>query len=116
MNEVIMKYCKNYNNITHCEFLDDDLFSKKMVEFYKSAVLKTKSDQISINRIIKIDKTMRKYIDDYNFSKKLRNSVDVASILNSKIDLTDSVFDYTMDFLDKYNDDLDAPIVNTRWI
>ena len=114
--EEVKKYCKNYFMITHCEFMDDDLFSKKLVDFYKNAVAKSKTDDLSIKRITRIDKIMRRYIDDYNFSKKLKNSVDVSSILKSNMDLTDELFDYTMDFSDKYRDDIDNPIVNTRWI
>ena len=107
--------CKNYNIIVSCEFLDDDLFSKKLVDFYKNAVLKA-SDQIGIDKIVKYDKVMRKYIEDYNFSKKLKNSVDVPSILGSDADLTDAVLEYAVDFSMKYDEKIDEPVVNTRWI
>ena len=59
---------------------------------------------------------MRKYIEDYNFSKKLRNSVDVSSILMCKVDLTDAVLEYAVDFSNKYDDDIEEPVINTRWI
>ena len=59
---------------------------------------------------------MRKYIEDYTFSKKLRNSVDVSSFVNSQIDLTDAVLNYAINFNDNYTEDVDSPIVNTRWI
>ena len=38
MNDVVRNFCRNYNIIVSCEFLDDDLFSKKLVDFYKNAV------------------------------------------------------------------------------
>ena len=116
MNNKNNNYCKNYDIIVNCEFLDDDLFSKKLVEFYKNSVLKAKNNERVALKVAKYDKVMRKYIEDYNFSKKLKNSVDVSSILNSKVDLTDAVLDYATDFSDKYNDEVDTPIVNTRWI
>ena len=115
MNEKLKSYCKNYNIITSCEFLDDDLFSQKLVQFYKNAVSRV-NDENSLNRISKFDKVMRKYIEDYTFSKKLRNSVDVSSIIKSNADLTEAVLEYAIDFSDKYNDDVDTPVVNTRWI
>ena len=117
MNETLKKTCKNYNVIVNCEFLEDDLFSRKLVSFYKTAVERAKgSDSRSLNKIAKIDKVMRKYIEDYSFSKKLRNSVDVSSILMSKVDLTDAVLEYAVDFSDRYEDNLEESVVVTRWI
>ncbi len=118
MNDILRKCCRNYNIIVNCEFLDDDLFSKKLVDFYKNAVSRTNcNDENSLKRLANFDRVMRKYIDDYNFSKKLRSSVDISSILYSKVDLTDAVLDYAVAFSDKYNDsELDEPIVTTRWI
>ena len=116
MNEELKKICKNYNVIVNCEFLDDDLFSQRLVDFYKNAVSRSGCDSNSLNKISKYDRVMRKYIDDYNFSKKLRNSVDVSSILTSKIDLTDAVLEYAVDFSNKYDDDIEEPVINTRWI
>mgnify|MGYP003307015827 CR=1 FL=1 len=110
-----IKMCKNYNIIVNCEFLDDDMFSKKLVEFYKNAVLKA-NDTNDANKIVKYDKVMRKYIEDYNFSKKLRNSVDVSSILMSNVDLTEAVLEYAVDFSSKYDEKIEEPVVNTRWI
>lgn len=116
MNEELKKICKNYNTIINCEFLDDDLFSQKLVEFYKNAVSRGSSDSNSLTKISKYDRVMRKYIEDYSFSKKLRNSVDVSSILMSKVDLTDAVLEYAVDFSNKYDDDIEEPVINTRWI
>lgn len=117
MNDSIRNFCRNYNIIVNCEFLDDDLFSKKLVDFYKNAVSRTNTDEASLKRLANFDRVMRKYIDDYTFSKKLRNSVDISSILHSKIDLTDAVLDYAVAFSDKYNNsEIDEPIITTRWI
>lgn len=116
MSDNVRKVCKNYDVIVNCEFLEDDLFSKKLVDFYKNVVSRNYDDSDSLNKIIKYDRVMRKYIEDYNFSKKLRNSVDVSSILMSKVDLTDAVLEYAVDFSDKYDDDVEEPVINTRWI
>lgn len=110
-----LKKCRNYNIITNCEFLDDDLFSKKLVDFYKNAVMNA-NDDAKMDKIVKYDRVMRKYIEDYNFSKKLRNSVDVSSIIMSKIDLTDAVLEYVVDFSSKYDEKIEEPVINTRWI
>lgn len=117
MENNIKRYCKNYKTIINCEFLDDDLFSKKLVNYYKNAINRLNfSDSNSINKISKYDRVMRKYIEDYNFSKKLRNSIDITSILNSGIDLTEPVLEYVAEFSSKYDENIEEPIVNTRWI
>lgn len=110
-----IKNSKSYNIITNCEFLDDDLFSKKLVEYYKR-IVDTSSDSVNLDKIKKYDRVMRKYIEDYTFSKKLKNSVDVSTILKSKVDLSEVVLEYAVDFLSKYDEKIEEPIVNTRWI
>lgn len=104
--------CKNYNDIVNCEFLDEDLFSKKLVEYYKKTIEK----ETNTDRLIKIDAVLKKYIDDYNFSKRLQDTVDYQSIERSKLDLTDMVLDYVVDFFSKYDERMEETIVNTRWI
>ena len=117
MIESAKKYCKNYNLIVNCEFLDDDLFSKKLVDYYKLVVSKTDiSDNNNINRLIKLDFVMRKYIEDYRFSKRLQNSVDVSGIVNSKSDISLAVVNYVINFLDKYEEAPDEIVINSRWI
>ena len=116
MSDKLKQICKNYSIIVSCEFLENDLFSYKLVDFYKNAVSRSGCDSNSLNKISKYDRVMRKYIEDYNFSKQLRNSVDVSSILTSKVDLTDAVLEYAVDFSNKYDDDIEEPVINTRWI
>ena len=117
MNEKVKNMCKNYSFIVNCEFLDDDLFSYKLVEFYKKAISRvTMDDSKSLDKISNYDRVMKKYIEDYEFSKNFRDSIDVSTVLVSKVDLTNAVLDYAVDFSSKYNDDVEKPIINTRWI
>ena len=116
MSDDVKKICKNYNIIVNCEFLEDDLFSKKLVDFYKNAVLRCNNDSNNLNKLVKYDRVVRKYIEDYNFSKKLRNSIDISTVLNSNVDLTENVLDYAIDFSERYDDSLEQTVINTRWI
>ena len=59
---------------------------------------------------------LEKYIEDYDFSRKLRNSIDVSSILYSELDLSTAVLDYACDFEDKYDCEVEPTVINTRWI
>ena len=117
MNNKIKSYCRYYDLITNCEFLDSDLFSKKLVEYYKLIVSKVDvSNEDNIKKIVKYDRIMKKYIEDYDFSRKLRNSIDVSSILYSELDLSTAVLDYACDFEDKYDCEVEPTVINTRWI
>ena len=86
------------------------------MDFYKNAVIRCNYDSKNLNKIVKYDRVVRKYIEDYNFSKKLRNSIDISTVLNSNVDLTENVLDYAIDFSERYDDSLEQTVINTRWI
>lgn len=117
MNEKLKNICKNYNVIVNCEFLDDDLFSKKLVEYYKRAVESVSlDDENMVRELTVLDNVMKKYIEDYNFSKKLRDSIDVSSIVNGENDYFEALLKYIISFCSKYDEINDDEIVSTRWI
>lgn len=106
------KICKHYDEIVNCEFLDDDVFSKILVQYYKNTVNK----ETNAERLTRVDYVVSKYINDYNFSRKLQNTIDVSSIVRCKTDLTDRVLDYVLDFSSRYDGVLEETIENSRWI
>lgn len=116
MGDAIKGLCKNYNAIVKCEFLSDDLFSIRLVEYYKLRMANIKEDDSSMVFLKSFDCVMRKYIEDYNFSKKLKNSVDVDSILQSDFSNYDRLVEYIIKFSEKYDNDKGEIIVNTKWI
>lgn len=116
MNENVKKTCKNFNSIVNCEFLEDDLFSQILVDYYKKAAEATKDDETSLKKISTFDYVMRKYIEDYNFSKKLQDSIDVSSLVNNKSDISLQVLEYVTAFSIKYDEDKEEIIGSTRWI
>jgi hypothetical protein len=116
MGESIKGICRNYNSIVRCEFLEDDKFSLRLVEYYKFKTDVMPSDDSSKMWIRNFDCIMRKYIEDYTFSKKLKNSVDIESILKSDFSNYDKLVDYMLKFSEKYDNDKGDIITNTKWI
>ena len=117
MNNKLRNVCKSYDVICNCEFLDDDLFSKKLVEFYKKHVSNVKLDnEAELRKTARFDRMVRRYIEDYNFSRKLQSSIDVSSIVNSGVDLCEPVLEYVSSFSDKYDEEANVVVTNTRWI
>lgn len=117
MNEEVLKICKNYNNIIECEFLDDDVFSKKLVDYYKSFVLKADiNNKEYINKIIELDLALNKYIEDYNFCKKLRDSIPITEVISDNFCYVNEFMDYIVSFFKGYKDILSEIVVQTKWI
>jgi hypothetical protein len=117
MDERLKNVCKNYDIIVKCEFLDDDYFSQKLVSYYKQVVATVSlDDEGALKRLSKFDYVMKKYIEDYNFSKKLQNSIDVSTVVSSSFDYYDQVIEYVMSFSDTYDECKDEIVINTKWI
>ena len=107
---------KNYTVITRCEFSEEDMFSVRLVEYYKQTVSTLPNDGSFKEKMTKFDGVMRKYVEDYNFSKKLKKSLDLSKIASNDFNNFDGLVDYMFKFLEKYNNDKKEVMVNTRWI
>lgn len=115
MADNIKTVCKNYSIITRCEFMDNDDFSVKLVEYYKkSVVIMNDSPGDESDKMRQLDYVMRKYVEDYNFSKKLKNDMDLSTVLSNNN--CDYLLSFMSSFLEKYNNDKKEKIATTRWI
>ena len=106
---------KNYSIITKCEFLADDEFSNRLVEHYKRMVYSA-IDEESKKKAKIFDFLMRKYIEDYNFSKKFQKSLDVKKFLSREFTEYGSLIDYMLKFSERYDNDKQEVITSTKWI
>lgn len=116
MSDNVKNICKSYNIITRCEFLDDDLFSIRLVEYYKNCISNFDDTEESKNKALKMDYVIRRYIEDYSFSKKLQSSIDIPSVLKASFNSYDTLIDYMLKFSEKYDNDKGVVIENTKWI
>ncbi len=109
---------KHYNEIITSEFMDDDVFSTKLVNYYKDYIdcLDMNNNDIKIKGE-KLDRAIYKYIDDYAFSKKLCSTLDTDAILSDNFKkYIDQFFDYIINFSIEYDENLETFISQTRWI
>lgn len=117
MNVEILKLCRNYKEIVECEFLDDDVFSKKMVDFYKKFVSAVDlSNNESIMKIRSLDNALLKYMEDYKFAKRLRDTIDVSSVISDSFSYLNEFMDYIVIFSDEYENTKDNVVAQTKWI
>lgn len=114
MSDNIKTVCRNYTVITRSEFLDDDTYSLKLVEYYKRSVYSSPEDESSKERIKKFDFIIRKYIEDYSFSKKMQSSLGIDEIVQNES--FDFVLTKLSQFLEEYDNNKKEIVTNTRWI
>lgn len=109
---------KHYDEIIKEEFMEEDLFSIKLVSLYKDYIDKLDlTDEKMKSKGEAIDRVIYKYIDDYNFSKKLCSTLDKDSIFKDNfIKYIDQFFEYIVNFSREYDDNLETFISQTRWI
>ena len=87
-----------------------------MVEYYKRSVSCLTDDEDSKNKVKRFDSIMRKYIEDYRFSKKLQKSIDISKIIDGEFNNYDGLLEYMVNFLEKYENDKKEVLKSTRWI
>lgn len=109
---------KHYDEIINSEFMDDDFFSIKLVEYYKEYVNKLNlNDLKDKERADELDKAVYRYADDYLFSKQLCSSIKTDSILDKNFcKYIEQFFDYLIHFSNEYEQNLKTFISQTRWI
>ena len=117
MDERLKRICKNYNVIVNCEFLEDDIFSQNLVASYKDIVSKVSlEDMEALSKLAKFDYVMRKYIEDYDFSRRIKESIDVTELLNYNGDISLPLLEYVSQFSEIYDNEKNEVITNTKWI
>jgi hypothetical protein len=119
MNTDIQNICKNYKNIVECEFLDDDVFSVKLVDYYKEFI--TKSDLNNPDAIQKarnLDEALFKYVnvEDYSFSRRLKDTIDISAVVSENFSYVNEFLEYIIAFASEYDNTKNNVIVQTKWL
>jgi hypothetical protein len=118
MNTNIQNICKNYRSIVECEFLDDDVFSMKLVSYYKAFIDRSDLNNPDVIKKIQcIDEALYKYIDveNYSFSKRLRDTIDIPTVVSDGFNYINEFMDYIIAFANEYEKTKNSVIVQTRW-
>ncbi len=75
-NKIILSYCPNFDRIINTDFLEGDTLSIQLVKIYQDFIFKIDlNNEEDIRKVIDIDKTMGKYVDDYVFRKTLQEEI-----------------------------------------
>jgi hypothetical protein len=113
----ILEHCINFDEIVNCDFLEDDVLTKRLIEYYRDYVFNINDeDEKQLKHIRELDNAMHHYVRDYRFAKKLKETLDVDAVVKSDFPYLEQLMKFIIQFLEKYENDTAEVFVQTRWI
>ncbi len=111
MNLVKITDCPNYDKIVNFLYLENDIVSKLLIEYYQEYVFNIKSEKSKL----KIDGIMGLYTDKEDFYKYVQNYFDISN--NNEIyDNYDKVIRKLVKVYQEYEINALKNIKNSRWL
>ena len=111
MNLVKITDCPNYDKIVNVLYLENDIISKLLIEYYQEYVFNIKSEKSKL----KIDSIMSLYADKEDFYKYVQNYFDISN--NNEIyDSYDKVIRKLVKVYQEYEINALKNIKNSRWL
>lgn len=111
----VLTYCSHFDEIINYDFLEDDVFTKKLIQYYQDFVVKTGVLDDNLGLIKSLDEALYKYTQDYHFAKSLKDTLDVNLITNDNFSYLDQLMKYIVDYFKTY-DENNVVIKPTKWI
>ena len=108
MEEIINKYCPNYDNIVEYEYKKNDSITKNLIDYYRDYVFEAKEEEL--DHLNKFDKALNGYLKSNNFYKKVQNYF--SEIGNYEDDIISNL----IKIYDKNEEETLKEIKNTKWI
>ena len=110
----VLSLCPYFDEIINSDFLEDDLLTKKLIEYYREYIFN--NGEKNNHLITKLDQAMYKYINDYRFAKELKNTLEVDEVVCSKFAYIKELMNYIITFYDEYQEVDNEVIKTTKWL
>ena len=108
MEEIINKYCPNYDSIVDYEYKKNDTITKHLLDYYRNFVFNAKSEELdSLN---KFDTALNGYLKSNNFYKK------VQIYFSEMGNYEDDIILNLIKIYEKNEEETIKEIKNTKWI
>ena len=111
----ILTSCSHFDDIVNYDFLEDDILTKKLIQYYQDYVCNVDDAGDNLELVKKLDNALYKYIDDYRFAKSLKDTLDVDMITSDSFNYLEQLMKYIIDFFTSY-DETSIPVAQTQWI
>lgn len=116
-NKKILEYCPNYDRIINADFYEDDHMTKKIIKIYEDYVFSTDiSNKDNLDKLIKIDSIIYKYLEDYHFRGELQKSLTEVKVTNRVKDIVDFIVSSIIEIFNNYKEGLTRKIYIPRWL
>lgn len=90
--------CKYFSEIVNYEYHNSDIFSYKLIEWYKEVVFLNIKEDLIIN----IDEAIYLFISDKRFNKELRKEISIKQININNLNLINIIIDIRNNYLNNY--------------
>ena len=97
---------KYFYEIVNYEYHNDDIFSYKLIEWYKEVVFFSIKEEL----IIKLDEVIYLYITDKLFNKHLKNNINIKQININNLELIKILDDIRNNYINNYKQEV------SRWL
>lgn len=97
---------KYYEEIVNYEFSNHDIFSYKIIDWYKELVF------TNLTNIDKLDEAIYLYISDYKYRRKLTKLININDIRVDNYKLIDKMVVFTLNYIQTNKLEKEA----TRWL
>lgn len=116
-NKIILSYCPNFDRIVNTDFLEGDNLSLQLVKIYQDFIFKINlNDEEDIQRVIAIDKTMGKYIEDYVFRKTVQQEILHLKVKANAKDCLRLIVESIINIFKRYELEATRKIYISKWI
>lgn len=111
----ILTCCSHFDEIVNYDFLEDDVLTKKLIQYYQDFVFKVDEKEGGLSLIKQLDEAVYKYMDDYRFAKSLKDTLDIDLITSDNFAYLDQLMRYIIEYFGTY-DEKSINIMPTKWI
>lgn len=116
-SQQVLLYCPNFREIINCDFLEDDMLTQKLIQYYQEFVFNVNpGKKTEVDLIKQLDQAMYKYIDDYRFAKNLKETLNIETIISQNFSYLEQLMQYIINFFQQYEANKINNMVYTRWL
>ncbi|MGM9834209.1 MAG: hypothetical protein ACI31M_00290 [Bacilli bacterium] len=116
-NKLILKNCPNFYRIINFEYFEDDSLSERLINIYEKFIFNIDiANEEDVKIASQIDKVLARYIEDYQFRKEMKYSLQQLKISKSTTNILKSIVEGLIHIFDQYEEGATRKIYISRWI
>jgi hypothetical protein len=111
----VITTCSHFDDIVNYDFLEDDVLTKKLIQYYQDFIFNVDEGDNSLSFIKQLDEAIYKYTLDYHFAKSLKDTLDIDIITSDSFTYLGELMRYITEFFSTY-DESSSKVIPTKWI